>query len=94
MFLFYPPQYFRSLQIRAGVKAGGHRRYVIGFIPRQTEEAMSVFVRQLGPELEGLLSSGDIQIVSCPIYFFPFDTDLVSLELRGVYRDFHTVSFP
>lgn len=84
------------LQVRAGAKSNNqmpykHRRYVIGFVPRQTEEAMSLFVRHLGHELQQMFSNGDIQIIPCPIYFFPLDTDLMSLELKGVYRDLHAV---
>lgn len=76
--------------MKAGSRNFRHR-YLIAFLPRYTDESMFLLTRCLGSDLENMFSTEEIQIKSCPIYFFPFDTDLISLELHNVYRDFHTV---
>lgn len=68
-------------------------RYIIAFVPRPTEEIMTELAHYLGPEHEQLFSSGRILMHPCSVYFFPFDSDLMSLELYGVLRDFHSVRF-
>lgn len=88
------PYIARQVRFGAACRDTQPRRYVLAFVPRQTEECMAALLRHLGPDLEPLMGTGEIQVCRCSMYMFPFDSDVLSMELPAVYRKFHAHADP
>lgn len=75
-----------AAQILADEAAGRDRAYTVIFIPRKTEQCAE------------RLSRGNVRanvtIVECNLHFFPFDRDVLSMEMPGVFHDFHVQGDP
>lgn len=57
------------------------RKYIVIFMPRKSEQCLQRL------EQENVLANVDI--LEHDLHFFPVDDDVLSMEMAGVYRDFH-----
>lgn len=72
-----------AAQIHADESQGlaSRRKYVVIFMPRKSEQCLQRL------EQENVLANVDI--LEHDLHFFPVDDDVLSMEMSGVYRDFH-----
>jgi len=70
-----------AAQIHADEAAGKDRMYVVIFLPRKTDQCLE----RLG---QGNVRA-NVRIVEYGLHFFPFDHDILSMEMPGVFRDYH-----
>lgn len=75
-----------ATQILGDEAEGRDRRYEVIFIPRKTEQC----VERLG---RGNVRA-NVRIVEYGLHFFPFDRDILSMEMPGVFHDFHVQGDP
>eukprot|EP01071_Lankesteria_metandrocarpae_P004545 Lankesteria_metandrocarpae@DN3595_c0_g1_i2.p1 len=78
------PKILRTLETRIGGPAISELNCVIGFLPF-SHEVVQHHVRE---QLSGL-DLKSLNIESVPLYCFPFEDDLISLELPAAYRQCH-----
>lgn len=73
-------------QIHEDEAQGKDRLYVVVFTPRKTEQCVE--------RLRKANVRANVQIVECALHFFPFDRDVLSMEVPGVFHDFHVLGDP
>lgn len=75
-----------ATQILGDEAQGRDRMYEVVFVPRRTEQC----VERLG---RGNVRA-NVRIVEYGLHFFPFDRDILSMEMPGVFQDFHVQGDP
>ncbi|CAE8601298.1 unnamed protein product, partial [Polarella glacialis] len=75
-----------AAQILADEAEGKDRMYVVVFVPRKTEQC----VERLGRSSV----RANVRIAECAVHYFPFDKDILSMEIPGVFHDFHVLGDP
>jgi len=73
-------------QIYEDEAQGKDRLYVVVFTPRKTEQCVE--------RLRKANVRANVQIVECGLHFFPFDRDVLSMEVPGVFHDYHVMGDP
>mmetsp|Transcript_88343 Transcript_88343/g.175657 ORF Transcript_88343/g.175657 Transcript_88343/m.175657 type:complete len:647 (-) Transcript_88343:209-2149(-) len=73
-------------QIHEDEVQGKDRLYAVVFTPRKTEQCVE--------RLRKANVRANVQIVECGLHFFPFDRDVLSMEVPGVFHDFHVLGDP
>jgi len=73
-------------QILADEAGGADRTYVVVFVPRKTKQCMEC--------LNHSNVRANVKVVECGIHFFPTDRDIISMEMPGVFNDFHVRDNP
>jgi len=75
-----------AAQILADEAQGRDRMYVVVLIPRRTE--------QVAEGLGRANVRANVRIVECALHYFPFDKDVLSMEVPGVFSEFHVQGDP